>query len=193
MSNGTQAALDPSASRGTPAACPTFMLGASERGVHTRGSADSGRRGGRYVSEVTLQFSHTNEPWLKYTVAGVADRGLKRAAWTSARMRKEVLYLETARGRYELAWEGLLPSGASLSAEEAASLDAFTFSKCRGAPLDLDATRAAGVPLPKSALEVLARGVSWEAIKWGVTGVYVAGVHYPVVRILFMPAAKPQK
>jgi hypothetical protein len=38
-----------------------------------------------------------NEPWLKYSMAAVADRGLKPNQWTSARLHNDVLYLETQR------------------------------------------------------------------------------------------------
>ena len=187
LSGGPTAVLDPAAWRAAPGAAATFMLGASERSVHTRGSETAARRGGRFSAEVTLLFSLSNEPWLKYSVAAVADRGLKRAAWTSARMRREVLFLETRSERFQLHWEGLsVPDDAA-----AQVLDAYTFAKCVQ-PLDLGATRAAGVPLPASAVRPLARGVAWEAIRWGLTGVSVAGVHYPVIRLLFLPTAKPE-
>jgi len=189
MSGGAQASLDPEGGWGGSVSCATFMMGGGERGVHTRGGSEASRRG-RYVSEVTLQFSLTNEPWLKYTLAAVADRGLKRAAWTSARLREEVLFLETSRGRYQLHWEGLGAVGAQLAPDALAALDAFTFAKCRGPPLELKATLQAGLPLPKAATQVLAKGLAWEAIRWGVAGVTVGGVHYPVLRCLFLPAGK---
>lgn len=47
--------------------------------------------------EVSVQYNLCNEPWLKYTLAAVADKGFKRSQWTSARLVNEVLYLETAR------------------------------------------------------------------------------------------------
>ena len=43
------------------------------------------------------QYNLCNEPWLKYTLSAIADRGLKRSQWTSSRMLDEVLFLETAR------------------------------------------------------------------------------------------------
>ncbi len=47
--------------------------------------------------EVTVQYNLCNEPWLKYTLAAVADKGLKRSSWTSSRLLNEVLLLETVR------------------------------------------------------------------------------------------------
>ena len=50
-----------------------------------------------WVQEVTVQFNLCNEPWLKYSMLLVADQGLKPPQWTSARLHKESLFLETAR------------------------------------------------------------------------------------------------
>lgn len=44
-----------------------------------------------------MQFNLCNEPWLKYSMLLVADQGLKPSQWTSARLLREVLFLETAR------------------------------------------------------------------------------------------------
>ena len=43
-----------------------------------------------------MQYNLCNEPWLKYTLSAIADRGLKRSQWTSSRLLDEVLLLETA-------------------------------------------------------------------------------------------------
>ena len=47
------------------------------------------------MSQVTLCYNLCNEPWLKYHIGWVADRGLKPSQWTSARLSHDVLYLET--------------------------------------------------------------------------------------------------
>lgn len=49
------------------------------------------------LRQVTVLYNLVNEPWLKYSMAAIADRGLKSAGWTSARLREEALYLETSR------------------------------------------------------------------------------------------------
>ncbi len=51
---------------------------------------------------MTVQYNLCNEPRIKYSMAAVADRGLKPSQWTSARLRGEVMVLETHRARYEL-------------------------------------------------------------------------------------------
>eukprot|EP00850_Spirogloea_muscicola_P020679 SM000223S07307 [mRNA] locus=s223:20389:23491:- [translate_table: standard] len=64
----------------------------------------SAHRRERFVQEVTVQYNLCNEPWLKYSLSVVADRGLKQSQFTSARLKKgDVLYLESHCTRYELA------------------------------------------------------------------------------------------
>uniref|UniRef100_A0A251RUN7 Uncharacterized protein n=1 Tax=Helianthus annuus TaxID=4232 RepID=A0A251RUN7_HELAN len=57
----------------------------------------------RFVREVTLQYNLCNEPWIKYSISAIADKGLKKPLFTSARLKKgEVLYLESPTRRFEL-------------------------------------------------------------------------------------------
>ena len=44
-----------------------------------------------------MQFNLCMEPWLKYAMHLVADQGLQRSQWTSARLLREALYVETNR------------------------------------------------------------------------------------------------
>ncbi len=82
--------LQPSADE-VPAAYPTVHT-AFDRQIQTR-STGRHKSGGQ---EVSVQFNLCNEPWLKYTLSAIADRGLKRSQWTSSRLLDEVLLLETA-------------------------------------------------------------------------------------------------
>jgi hypothetical protein len=77
---------------------PTFAPSAGSR-HNTRSTVGSRNRPS---AEVTLLYNLANEPWLKYTMASVADQGLGSDHWTSARLRGATLYLETARERLEL-------------------------------------------------------------------------------------------
>lgn len=49
------------------------------------------------LQEMSIIYSLSNEPWMKYNMAAVADRGLKPSQWTSARLVSQVLLLETFR------------------------------------------------------------------------------------------------
>ncbi len=60
---------------------------------------------------MSIQYNLCNEPWLKYTLSAIADRGLKRTHWTSSRLLDEVLLLETASVRYQIARVGEATEG----------------------------------------------------------------------------------
>ncbi len=55
-----------------------------------------------------MQYNLCNEPWLKYSMGGVADRGLKHSQWTCARLTADVLYVETHRWGLGAQWGGIL-------------------------------------------------------------------------------------
>ena len=64
-----------------------------------------------------MQFNLCMEPWLKYAMHLVADQGLQRSQWTSARLLGEVLYVETNRGCVLRGWPpGLLLACACITA-----------------------------------------------------------------------------
>ncbi|KAI5083381.1 hypothetical protein GOP47_0003124 [Adiantum capillus-veneris] len=89
------------------AVAPTLAPAAMERSMTTRAASSNAYRQQRFVQEVTIQYNLSNEPWMKYSMSIVADRGLKKSQFTSARLRKgEVLYLETHRKRFELSYNG---------------------------------------------------------------------------------------
>ena len=123
-------------------------------------------------------FSLSNEPWLRYSLALVADQGTSQERWTSTRMRREAMYLESDARRFELA----LASGAG------DEYDKYTLSQVLS-PHEMDhrAREAAGVPLPASAVTVLHEDLDWEELVWGPSFVRVRGDELPVVRMLFVP------
>ncbi|KAG0581184.1 hypothetical protein KC19_4G230700 [Ceratodon purpureus] len=97
--------LEPCLAR-TPQVAPTLAPAASERTVTTRAASSSAYRQQRFMQEVTIQYNLCNEPWAKYSMSIVADRGLKKSQYTSARLKNgEVLYVETHVHRYELAYD----------------------------------------------------------------------------------------
>lgn len=194
---------------GPPA--PTFALTMPERagGGLTRGAAaDAARRSGRLARVVTVLYSLTHEPWLKYGVAAVADRSLAPQNWTAARLRCEVLYLESHSKRYELAWEGLIPGRPAWESAQArrraaaagqpvqgdgSELDAYRWSTCR-TPLALEAAREVGAPLPSAELEPSLGGVRWEDLLWSPRGAALRGggtaLCEPLVRLQWLPACE---
>ncbi|CAL9069418.1 unnamed protein product [Musa banksii] len=194
----------------TSAVEPTLAPVSVERTMTTRAAASNALRHQRFVREVTIQYNLCNEPWLKYTINVVADKGLKKPLFTSARLKKgEVLYLETHFRRYELCFNGekavMLTSyqameseheklqnhgshvqnGDRNSTERESITDVFRWSCCKRA-LPEQLMRSSGIPLPVEHLEVLEDNLDWEDIQWSQTGVWVAGKEYVLARVHFL-------
>ncbi|KAJ0984183.1 hypothetical protein J5N97_002539 [Dioscorea zingiberensis] len=193
----------------TSAVEPTLAPVSVERTMTTRAAASNALRQQRFVREVTVQYNLCNEPWLKYSISVVADKGLKKPLHTSARLKKgEVLYLETHFKRYELCFNGekavcngSIPASAQTTETEQEKhqhvqtgdknmdrdnvLDVFRWSRCK-IPLPQNVMRSIGIPLPVEHLEVLEENLSWEDVQWSQTGVFVAGKEYVLARAHFL-------
>lgn len=191
-----------------PPSIATIFAANQERQVHTRSRAsdrDNSAHNGsdkrlRASQEVTVQYNLLNEPWLKYSLGAVADRGWKRTQWLSARMLEEVLYLETDAERYEIARNEPSPdagsdgAGTSLADEDGALegvADTYKVSRCKAPLLSNAETRRAGVPLPDSKVEVVHAAVTWEELQWAVAGMHLRGKFYDVARVHFARRKSP--
>ncbi|XP_019452366.1 PREDICTED: uncharacterized protein LOC109354365 [Lupinus angustifolius] len=189
---------------------PTLAPVAVERTITTRAAASNALRQQRFVREVTIQYNLCNEPWIKYSISVVADKGLKKLLYTSARLKKgEVLYLETHICRYELCFIGekmmkttpatqLDDTGAEKSQNHLphsengekndsnnVMIDAFRWSRCKK-PLPQKVMRTIGIPLPLEHVEVLEEHLDWEDVQWSQTGVWIAGKEYTLARVHFL-------
>ncbi|XP_004495444.1 uncharacterized protein [Cicer arietinum] len=189
---------------------PTLAPVAVERTMTTRAAASNALRQQRYVREVTIQYNLCNEPWIKYSISIVADKGLKKPLYTSARLKKgEVLYLETHTSRYELCFAGekmVKATPATQSHDPGAEksqnhhphsangeknesdqvmIDAYRWSLCKK-PLPQKVMRVIGIPLPLEHVEVLEENLDWEDVQWSQTGVWIAGKEYPLARVHFL-------
>lgn len=191
---------------------PTLAPVVVERTMTTRAAASNALRQQRFVREVTIQYNLCNEPWIKYSISAVADKGLKKPLFTSARLKKgEVLYLESHSRRYELCFNGeklvraiqsshtnemesekhqshgLHPTNGERSTIDSDSvmMDVFRWSRCKK-PLPQKVMRTIGIPLPLEHLEVLEENLDWEDIQWSQTGVWICGKEYPLARVHFL-------
>uniref|UniRef100_A0A7N0RBB6 Uncharacterized protein n=1 Tax=Kalanchoe fedtschenkoi TaxID=63787 RepID=A0A7N0RBB6_KALFE len=189
---------------------PTLAPVAVERTMTTRAAASNALRQQRFVREVTIQYNLSNEPWIKYSISIVADKGLKKPLFTSARLKKgEVLYVETHTQRYELCFSGekavkATPpladgeSGPSQNHHSVATngershmdidsviIDAFRWSRCKK-PLPQKLMRSIGIPLPSEHVEVIEDNLDWEDIQWSQSGVWISGKEYSLVRVHFL-------
>ncbi|VFQ99418.1 unnamed protein product [Cuscuta campestris] len=194
---------------------PTLAPVAVERTMTTRAAASNALRQQKFVREVTIQYNLCNEPWLKYSISVVADKGLKKPLFTSSRLKKgEVLYLETHTRRYELCFQGekMVKATAISHAHEVESekhhhihhvtpsvsgeknvvvdgenvvVDVFRWSRCKK-PLPQKMMRSFGIPLPLDHVEVMEENLEWEDIRWSQTGVWIAGKEFSLARAHFL-------
>ncbi|PRQ44969.1 putative histone deacetylation protein Rxt3 [Rosa chinensis] len=189
---------------------PTLAPVVVERTMTTRAAASNALRQQRFVREVTIQYNLCNEPWIKYSISIVADKGLKKTLYTSARLKKgEVLYLETHSCRYELCFNGekiikasqlsQMHEGENEKNQNHAShstngerndseniiVDVFRWSRCK-TPLPQKVMRSVGIPLPLEHVEVLEENLDWEDVQWSQTGVWIAGKEYSLARVHFL-------
>jgi len=124
-------------------------------------------------------FNMSNDPCLKYSIALMADQGTEPDRWTSTRMRREVLYLESRHRRFELAQTSSGGDG---------EFARYTFSEVvEPHALDRRAMITSGVPLPARHVKRLHENVDWEEFVWGPCFLRLRGDEYPLVRALFMP------
>eukprot|EP00798_Chlamydomonas_sp_ICE-L_P002438 gene2438-8762_t len=159
---------------------PTVQPGPSERGITTRTAGAKGKTS----QEVSVQYSFCNEPWLKYTMSAIADKGLKRSMWTSSRLHFDVLLLETHKERFQICLTH------TQGEDSGQPKDLFTLAKCK-VPMPLGMMKRKGVPLPQDAITVLERDVAWEDFKWGALSLHVRGRELQLKRMHFIPISKP--
>ncbi|KAL3633196.1 hypothetical protein CASFOL_022958 [Castilleja foliolosa] len=184
---------------------PTLAPVAVERTMTTRAAASNALRQQRFVREVTVQFNLCMEPWLKYSISAVADKGLKKSLFTYARLKKgEVLYVETHSRRYELCFNGeKIMKGHAHGAEsgraqtcynphhlsngdgDSSVVDLFRWSRCKR-HLPQKNMQSIGIPLSLEHVEVVKDNLEWDDISWSQTGAWVGGNEYHLARVHFL-------
>lgn len=155
------------------AVIPSFTPSRNERMV-TRSSIGPGSKQ-KQVQEITVIYSLSNDPWVKYSLQAVCDQGLKPHDRTSARLHSHVLFMESYSERFEL----------SKSHNNTNGEERYTLCRCKRIQSGKE-LRAIGVPLPDSEKEVIVDGVLWEDIQWSSHSVVIRKVSYPIVRVQFM-------
>ena len=108
-------------------------------------------------------------------------QGTDPERWTSTRLRREAMYLESASCRYELALQ-------QPTEEDPSSHDTYTLSLVQNPhEMDARAVEAAGVPLPESAVTLVHESLDWEELVWGPSFVRVRGEEIALARLLYVP------
>lgn len=124
-----------------------------------------------------IVFNLAGEPCYKYSLGMVADQGMARDRWTSTRLRREVLYLESQHRRFQLTQSG-----------SKGGFDTYAISQVRRPhSMDSRAMEAKGVPLPAENVKVLHENLDWEELVWGPCYLRVRGDELPLARMKYMP------
>ena len=132
-------------------------------------------------------LSLSQEPCLKYTLHMLADRGTSRDAWTSFRLRSEVLFLETAQRRYQL-WTSA--EGGSGGGQP--EFDRYSFAQVRDASsMVRSITDRIGYPLGDAHIDPIDADLDWTQIQWGPKTVYVNKKPYVFLRMWWRKRGVP--
>ncbi|KAI6698648.1 hypothetical protein NL676_018767 [Syzygium grande] len=153
--------------------------------------------------------ARARRPGIKYSLSIVADKGLKKPLYTSARLKKEKCCIwrhipaDTSSVSLEKRWSKLLQllkcmklkqrsqnhHSHSMNGErnhtENTVIDVFRWSRCKK-PLLQKVMRSVGIPLPPDYLEVLEENLDWEDVQWSQTGAWIAGKEYSFARVHFL-------
>lgn len=172
--SGTTIDLQPCVDE-TPAPYPTVQPVGHGRQITTRTTGAKSKTS----QEVSVVFNLCNEPWLKYTIAAIADKTMKPSGWTSSRLRDEVLFLESHSERWQICYTQ------TTSEEGASGKDLYSFAKCKAA-LPISLLQKTGVPQPASLVEVIEQNAEWEEFQWGINFLALRGSTYQLRRMHFM-------
>lgn len=189
-SAGAYVDLEPKHLFSLPNTSPTYVPASETRAVATRASVQSATKQ-KLATEVAVMYNLCNEPWRKYHMHVMVDRGLSPSQWTSSRLLRETLYLESSNTRYELSASVVATSSGEGQVADAnggsnpgAPEQLYRFAGCE--PMLLAEMRATGVPLPATDVRVVEDGLRWEELRWAPNGVSVRGKNLHILRCSFL-------
>eukprot|EP01137_Pigoraptor_chileana_P001033 Opistho-2@38093 len=143
------------------------------------------RRGGfgDFLPDVSLIYNISNDPCLKYTTNLIADRGTDPHAWTSNRLKNEVIYLETERERYELS-----VASPAFSKENPSLFDKYRWARVQN-PQQLNRHTLEGiaVPLKTEHIDVIHSDLDWADVKWTANSIVIRDTTYSLSRMFWAP------
>jgi len=163
-----------------PAVQATVQPQSIDRQINTR---HTGTTKSRHSHEVSVQFNLCSEPWLKYSLAAIADKGMHQSQLTSARLLHSVLYVETHRNRYQIALQ--TPAGTP------DGKDLYSLARCKS-PLPMGLMYKLGMPLPADQVEMYHENVEWEEFNWDVSLLHLRGMELSLKRMNFLPITRPE-
>lgn len=151
------------------------------------------------IPGVAVTFNVANDPILRYSLTAICDRGMDEKFWTSTRLKREVLYLESRDGCFELSrsastgkydtyrWAKVSMDSPLSHLSSLSRLKPTKSSAKRKKPEGVEG--AVKLPLPLDRIIVLENDLDWDEIEWGPNEVRVRGHIYPIRSIQFKPAS----
>jgi hypothetical protein len=133
------------------------------------------------------RFNLALDLWQEYNLAQVFDQGIQRTEWTSHRLKRDVLLLETARERYELVrvCNALVHGKTRLRASVQDTFELYRVLDARA--MDDRALAQLPRPLPMERKVLVVSNLDWSEVLWGESCVRVRDVLLDVVCMCFVP------
>lgn len=140
------------------------------------------------LPDTILQSNLSNEPCFKYDISLVCDRGLDSTQWTSYKLKKAVLYVETATARYELSRMG------TYKAADGNEYDTYRWALVLNPfTVTLSVLKVENVPLQPHRIKVIFENLDWNRIEWGANFVKVNNVEYKLEKLFWFPISKQKQ
>lgn len=131
-------------------------------------------------------FDLANHPAIVYCLQVVADRGNDRSGWPSKRLTREVLYVESSHKRFEITKVDPPERREDGKPPKKGLYVRFSQVKPDIIRNELLSDKPTNAPLNESQIRN-PQVLRWTALKWDPTGLSIAGLHYPLRRVLFKP------
>lgn len=140
------------------------------------------------LPDTILQFNLSNELSFQYNLNLICDRGIEPSQWTSHRLRKAVLMVETSNQRYELSWEQEAHPHTATNAQ----FDTYRFALVTK-PFKKTRTwhATATVPLPPEHASPIHTHLDWSQLVWGPATLTILGSTYHIRRIFWIARSSP--
>ena len=118
-----------------------------------------------YYTEFNMVFNLSSEMWLAYSLPAICDKGRDFKDFTSYRLKKSVLYIETANERYEISLNFMDHNNDDYLFEE---FETYKIAQVLDPiPKDNDFMREQKIPLNDIYVKVLYNMVDWHDLLWG--------------------------
>ena len=118
-----------------------------------------------YYTEFNMVFNLSSEMWLAYSLPAICDKGRDFKDFTSYRLKKNVLYIETENQRYEISLNYMDHNNDDFLFEE---YETYKIAEVID-PIskDNDFMREVRIPLDDKYIKVIYKMVDWHDLLWG--------------------------